>query len=54
MSDDFLWLESEMISQLLAVFPNMTLGEDSDGQLIVYTDTRLVGGQVVPYEEVTL
>lgn len=42
--------EKELIAALLAVFPNMTLGEDNDGQLLVYTDVRLVGGLVQPFE----
>lgn len=42
--------ETEMISKLLAIFPNMTLGEDNDGQLVVYTDCRLSNGQVETYE----
>lgn len=43
--------ESEMISKLLAVFPNMELGEDNDGQLIIYTDCRLIDDMVVKMEE---
>lgn len=42
--------ETEMISKLLAIFPNMTLGEDNNGQLVVYTDCRLCDGQVETYE----
>ena len=43
--------EDELIGKLLEIFPNMTLGEDNSGQLIVYTDCQLVGGTVVAYEE---
>ena len=45
--------EVELVRALLAVFPDMTLGEDNDGQLVVYTDCRLVNDQVIPFEEVT-
>lgn len=41
--------ENELIAALLAIFPNMTLGEDNDGQLLVYTDVQLVGGEVQPF-----
>ena len=43
--------ENELIGKLLEIFPNMTLGEDNSGQLIVYTDCRLVGDSVVAYKE---
>lgn len=43
--------ENEAISKLLEIFPNMTLGEDNDGQLIVYTDTRIdADGNIEPLE----
>lgn len=43
--------EKEMIEKVLFIFPNMTLGEDNSGQLIIYTDTEIVGGDVVPFNE---
>jgi len=42
--------EREAIRRLLEIFPNMTLGEDNSGQLIVHTDTRLLGDVLVPFE----
>lgn len=38
--------EQELIDRLLTVLPNMTLGEDNDGQLIIYTDMRTENGEV--------
>jgi hypothetical protein len=43
--------ESEMLNQLLKIFPNATLGADNDGQLIIFTDTRLSRENIVPFEE---
>lgn len=43
--------ESEMLSQLLKIFPDATLGEDNDGQLIIFTDMRFSGENIVPFEE---
>jgi len=44
--------ESEMLSELLTIFPNATLGEDNDGQLIIYTDTMIsLGGDIIPLAE---
>lgn len=42
--------EREAIRRLLEIFPNMTLGEDNSGQLVVYTDTRLLGDVLVPFD----
>lgn len=42
--------ENEMIAKLLEIFPNMSIGEDNDGQLIVYTDMQLsADSQVEPF-----
>ena len=43
--------EKEMITQLLSIFPNMSLGEDNSGQLLVYTDKILHNGFVFDYKE---
>lgn len=43
--------ENDMLSRLLQIFPDATLGEDSDGQLIIFTDMRLSGEDVVPFVE---
>lgn len=37
--------------KLLDIFPGMEVGEDNDGQLIVYTNTRLKDGWVVTMED---
>ncbi len=42
--------ERELIDRLLAFLPNMTLGEDNSGQLVVYTDRKIVGGELVPFD----
>jgi hypothetical protein len=43
--------ENEMLSRLLQIFPDATLGEDSDGQLVIFTDMKLSGENVVPFVE---
>lgn len=43
--------ENELVEKLLQIFPNMELGEDNDGQLIIYTDCELTNGIVTPYKE---
>ena len=41
---------SEAMQGILSVFPNATIGEDNDGQIVIYTDVRLVrGGTLVPF-----
>lgn len=43
----------QIFSDILAVLPTATFGEDNDGQLIVYTDIYIVGpdNQYVSGEE---
>ena len=41
----------ELMRAILEVLPHATAGEDNDGQLIIYTDMRLSGDDVVPFEE---
>jgi len=43
--------EQEMMTAVTAIFPNATLGEDNDGQLIIYTDCE-VQTVIVPMPEV--
>ena len=41
-----------LYQKVLRLFPNAQMGEDEDGQLIVYTDMMLDGNDdVVKYEE---
>lgn len=35
---------------ILEILPNATLGEDNDGQVIIYTDLRLNQGKLEPFE----
>ena len=39
------------MAKVLGVFPNATMMEDNDGQLVIYTDLYLKDGRVVPVEE---
>jgi hypothetical protein len=39
----------ELYTQVLAVLPEATIGEDNDGQLIVYTAMRLQGDGTVAF-----
>ena len=33
--------EQEMLEKVLSIFPNASMGEDNDGQLVIYTDMRI-------------
>lgn len=41
--DDFMRL-------VLAQFPNAEVGQDNDGQLVVYTGLHELDGSIVPFE----
>jgi hypothetical protein len=44
---------SEAMDQIRLVFPNATLGEDADGQVIINTDMKIVNEEeekLVPFE----
>lgn len=43
--------ETEMLKKLLPIFPDLELGEDNDGQLIICTNTRLINGIVDPFDD---
>lgn len=32
----------ELLNKILGLCPNATLGEDNDGQIVIYTDMRIV------------
>ena len=41
---------NDMARKILAVFPDATFGEDNEGQLIIYTDTRVDSGDnLIPF-----
>lgn len=40
--------EDEMIQDILAIFPNATLGEDEEGQLIIHTGCQVTEDVEVP------
>ena len=33
---------NDLINTIIGLCPNATLGEDSDGQIVIYTDMRIV------------
>lgn len=41
---------NEAMRNILAVFPNATIDEDNDGQLIVYTNMKIQGDMLLPFE----
>ncbi len=41
----------ELMAAILTILPHATAGEDNDGQLVIYTDMRLDGDNVVEFEE---
>ena len=43
----------DLYRKVLALFPDATLGEDNDGQLVVYTDLRMNAVDVVEKFEVS-
>lgn len=41
----------ELYSIVLGIFPNASIGEDNDGQLVIYTDMMLgKNDEVIPFE----
>ena len=47
----YLYSEDGAMRKLLDIFPGAQVEEDNDGQLIVYTNTRLKDGWVVTMED---
>lgn len=41
---------NEFYSRLLEILPNATVGEDNDGQLVIYTDMRVSEDKLIPFE----
>ena len=42
---------NELIRKVLELFPTATIGEDNDGQIVIYTDlAETPDGWIVPYE----
>lgn len=42
---------SELIEFVALHFPNATIGEDNDGQIVIYTDlSEMPDGLIAPYE----
>lgn len=43
----------DLYKQILAILPDATMGEDNDGQLIIYTNLRMVSqdGQLAELED---
>lgn len=42
---------NELIREVLKLFPTATIGEDNDGQIVIYTDlAETPDGWIVPYE----
>jgi hypothetical protein len=39
---------NEFMRAILDILPNATVGEDNEGQVVVYTDLRLVGSDTHP------
>jgi hypothetical protein len=42
---------SDLSDWLRVVLPEHSIGEDMDGQLIIYTNLRVVGNIVFPFED---
>lgn len=42
--------EREWIEQMLRTLPSAEIGEDNDGQIVIYTGMRLVDGLVVAFD----
>lgn len=47
-ADDKTFTETEFMILCLAVFPDAEIGEDNDGQIVIYTNMHDVDGRIVP------
>ncbi len=41
---------SDLMDKIREVCPDATIGEDNSGQLVIYTDVRLVDEELIPLE----
>jgi hypothetical protein len=41
----------DMVGRILKVFPNATFDQDSDGQVIIYTDMRLDSENLISFTD---
>jgi hypothetical protein len=41
-----------VLNQIRKVLPNASIGEDNDGQIVIYTDCRTLDGDtIVPFDD---